>query len=112
MSEIYDGVNKPDVVGILHGDGDWRKYETVQKCNKGFHYLFVELNTAEKARARKEKKYNCNNGWVVYEMPFIGYNFHESIKLITDDLDPENQLKIFNSDHKFAEHLSNGRNYY
>ena len=58
MSEIYDGVNKPDVVGILHSDGDWRKYETVQKCNKGFHYLFVELNTAKKARARKEKKYN------------------------------------------------------
>ena len=69
MNNIYGKQEVLQVVGKLHEDGDWRKYEMVTTDNRGFHYLMVQLNTAEKNAARKKHKYKSDYGWVIYEYP-------------------------------------------
>ena len=112
MSDIYGTNSKLHVVGKLHADGDWRKYDMITNDDKGFHYLMVQLNSAEKQTARTKHKYREDYGWVIYEYPGIMYKFDKEKKLVTDKTKPTVQLKVYSKHHEYAEHLPKGSAYH
>ena len=84
---------KISILGKLVRYGDWRNYVLVDTDSCGFHYLYVQLNLAERKSCVGENQ-GCKHGYVLYESPN------------KDDWDeaPYSQLKVLSKDDEDYKH--------
>ena len=114
MNKVYDDTNEePFVVGELYHDGDWREFITTTMDSKGFHYLYVALNNYEKYTNRS-KGYYQPYGWVIYESPYVKYDFSDKVtKIIRDKKEPSTHLILYSDmcDSPGYKHYSSSKQY-
>ena len=100
MKKIYRKETREEdlfIVGKLHRIGNWRKFEAVQKYDRGFHYILVEQNTHKWLESGGKFLYQGRYGWVVYNIPDPIYNYDYNIKnhVVTHKKISKAQLEIY-----------------